>query len=118
MALHNATKVKRSGAKKPQARKSADRPRGAAEAVVDRSAAVAKSWKNKDVAAARSVKHKVKVAGVEYRSVLAAFEALKLDVNKHIGFRAELKASESGRKTFTDEKGNKHQFALVAAAAA
>lgn len=56
------------------------------------------SWANETVAAARAVKNKVKVGGEVYRSVLQAFQELKLDVNKHIKFRAELKAK--GRATF------------------
>lgn len=71
--------------------------------------AIAASWQNKNVAAARSKKDKVKVDGVEHRSVLAAFEALKLPISKHIPFRAKLKAQ--GRATFDG-----HTFTIVKAA--
>lgn len=55
---------------------------------------------------ARRVKNHVRVAGVEYRSVAAAFEALGLPMNKHIKFRAKLKAS--GAETFDG-----HDFIIV-----
>lgn len=77
----------------------------------DRSAAIAASWEDKKVAAARAARHAVKVAGETYKSVKAAFEALKLPLSKHIKFRGELKTE--GRKTFVDDKGNKHNFILV-----
>lgn len=68
--------------------------------------ATKRSWANKTVAKARSVKHRVKVGGVEYKSTRAAFEALKLDLNRHSAFRVELKAA--GRKKFGE-----HTFTLV-----
>lgn len=70
--------------------------------------AIADSWKNKGVAAARSTKNKVKVGGEVYRSVAAAFEALKLPMSKHIAFRAKLK--QQGRATFEG-----HTFTVVPA---
>lgn len=78
-----------------------------------RGEAIAASWGNKKTAAARSLKQKVKVDGVEYNSVAAAFEALKLPLGQHIKFRMELKASAGGRKTFETDKGKKHVFSLV-----
>jgi hypothetical protein len=69
----------------------------------DRSAAIALSWSDKEVAAARSLKQRVVVAGKgEFRSVKEAFESLGLPLNKHIKFRAELKAE--GSKTFDGRK--------------
>lgn len=89
--------------------KSAAKKKADKEATVSRSDAVSASWEDPAVKEARSTKNKVKVAGVEYRSVKSAFEALKLPLEKHIGFRAELKAS--GRKTFDG-----HVFTIVASA--
>lgn len=70
------------------------------------SASIAASWQDKAVALARSTKNKVKVGGEEYRSVAAAFEALKLPMSKHIPFRAKLKAH--GRAAFEG-----HTFTIV-----
>lgn len=70
------------------------------------SSSIKDSWNDKKVAAARAKKDKVRVGGQTYRSVLAAFEALRLPVSKHIKFRAELKAS--GRKDFSG-----HTFTIV-----
>lgn len=92
---------KKSPAKKT-ARKASDKPQ---------SASIAKSWTNKAVAEARATKNKVKVNGTEYRSVLDAFEQLKLPVGQHITFRMALK--ETGRKVFETEKGVKHTFTIV-----
>ena len=50
----------------------------------------------------------MRVGGVEYRSVKDAFEKLKLPLEKHIRFRAELKAN--GKATFDG-----HKFMLVVA---
>lgn len=68
--------------------------------------ATKKSWSDKKVAEARSTKNKVMVAGVEYKSVRAAFQALKLPDSKHIKFRGELKAA--GRAEFEG-----HKFKIV-----
>lgn len=84
--------------KQPKANKPAST---AAESIAD-------SWKDKSVAAARSTKNKVKVGGEVYRSVAAAFEALKLPMSKHIAFRAKLK--QQGRATFEG-----HTFTVVPA---
>lgn len=72
----------------------------------DASKAVAKTWEDAEVRAARSLKQKVSVGGTLYRSVRQAFEALHLPDSKHVKFRGELKASKTakfkhGDKTFT-----------------
>lgn len=77
----------------------------------DRSAAIAKSWTNKGVAAARSKKDHVKVGGTEYRSTAAAFEDLGLPMGRHIPFRMELK--EKGRAVYKDEKKGNLTFTIV-----
>lgn len=56
-----------------------------------RSEAIAKTWLDEEVRAKRSTRHIVKVDGVEYRSVRAAFVALNLPLKEHIKFRMELK---------------------------
>lgn len=56
-----------------------------------RSAAIAESWADPAVKAKRSARHKVRVDGVEFRSVAAAFEALGLPMNQHVKFRGSLK---------------------------
>jgi hypothetical protein len=58
-----------------------------------RSAAIAASWTDSETAAKRAQRHAVRVAGQEFRSVRAAFAALKLPISKHIKFRMELKAA-------------------------
>lgn len=83
-------------------------------APADRSAAIAKSWKNKTTAAARNTKDRVKTGGVEYRSVQAAFAALGVAESAVIPFRKELK--EKGRAVLTLEDGAKHTFTIVAKA--
>lgn len=77
-------------------------PKTAAE----RSAAIANTWTDPAIKAARSVRNRVTVDGVEYRSVLAAFKALDLQVSRHVPFRQKLKASETGKANFQVE-GNK-----------
>ena len=72
-----------------------------------RSAAISDTWKDKKVAAARSLRSNVKVNGTEYKSVLKAFVALGLPVNKHIKFRGDLKAA--GKAEFAG-----HKFVIVA----
>ncbi len=57
------------------------------------SVAIAKSWQDPSVKAARSERHAVVVNKVQYRSVLQAFTELGLPVNKHIAFRGQLKAA-------------------------
>lgn len=89
--------------------KSAAKKKAEKEATVSRSDAIKVSWEDPAVKAARSIKNKVKVGGVEYRSLKAAFEALNLPVKKHLAFRLELKAA--GRKTFEG-----HVFTIVPSA--
>ena len=57
------------------------------------SEAIAKSWTDPTVAAARAERHHVVVGGVEYRSVAHAFTELALPMEKHIAFRGQLKAA-------------------------
>lgn len=70
----------------------------AAKTAKEIAAAVSATWRDKEIAAARSTKSKVKVGGEIYRSVAAAFTDLKLNFNKHAAFRKLLK--EQGRATF------------------
>ena len=91
-AVMEKTKRVRAKAAKKATKASAKKAAG----TVDRSAAIAETWRNKKVAAARSLKHKVKVGGEIYNSVKAAFEALKLPLGQHIRFRGELKAAPNG----------------------
>jgi hypothetical protein len=68
-------------------------PKAAAAPSADRSAAIAATWADPEVAAARAQRSKVVVEGRgEFRSVKAAFIALGLPVSKHIPFRMQLKA--------------------------
>jgi hypothetical protein len=110
----STTKQSEKSAKaKPAAKKvrrASDKPAAKGEAA-DRSDAIAKSWTNKAVAAARSTKNKVKVGGTEYRSTAAAFEALGLPMGTCIAFRMALK--ETGRKVYETDKGVKHIFTVV-----
>lgn len=59
-----------------------------------RSAGIAKSWQDPEVAAKRSQRNGCRVDGVEYRSVRAAFVALDLPLSFHIVFRGQLKAQK------------------------
>ena len=74
--------------------------RASDKTAADRSAAIAESWKNAAVAAARATRHGVRVtdprggSGV-YRSVHEAFVALNLPLGRHIKFRGQLKAAGS-----------------------
>lgn len=60
--------------------------------------AIAASWADPEVKAARATRHHVTVNGVEYRSVREAFRALGLPDSKHIKFRMDLKAT--GKQAF------------------
>ena len=90
-----------------------------AAAPVDRSKTVAKTWKDPKVAAARATHHAVKVGKETYRSVFAAFQALKLPEGRCIPFRAKLKAQGIGGSldfVVVDpktEKETKTKFTLV-----
>jgi len=78
-------------------------------ASADRSRAIAQSWTNPAVAAARAQRTGVTVTvseGTEllhghYRSVLHAFQVLGLDVRGHIKFRMALKAA--GKLAYNDK---------------
>lgn len=85
--------------------------RKAAAQSSDRSAAIAASWTNKKVAAARATRHAVRVTDPRggqgnYKSVREAFMVLALPIGQHIKFRGALKAS--GKAEF-----NKFKFALI-----
>lgn len=73
------------------------------------SAAIAKSWADPAVKAARSARHAVVVAGSRYSSVRAAFAALGLELRAHTRVRSELVANGAA------EFGG-HKFALAPAA--
>jgi hypothetical protein len=72
---------------KPAAKKAAPAPGK------DRGAAIAESWKNKKVAAARATRHAVRVEDKTYKSVREAFMVLALPLGQHIKFRGALKAA-------------------------
>ncbi|TXH50795.1 MAG: hypothetical protein E6Q97_19680 [Desulfurellales bacterium] len=76
-----------------------------------RSKAIAATWENDQIAAARSARDNVAVDGVgTFRSVAAAFKQLGLPMSKHIKFRIEVKANGSGVfKYGTDE----YEFRIV-----
>jgi len=72
-----------------------------------RSTAVAASWSDAGVKAARSQRNGVLVNGkTEYKSVRAAFVALGLPIGSHIKFRMKLKAD--GKAEFDG-----HEFVLM-----
>jgi hypothetical protein len=48
------------------------------------------TWKDPSIKAARAKRYNVEVAGVRYRSVSAAFKALRLPLAKYAPFRMEL----------------------------
>lgn len=64
-----------------------------------RSNAIALTWKDAQVAAKRAKRDSVTANGAPYKSVRAAFKALRLPIEKHIKFRMELK--EKGEAIFT-----------------
>lgn len=85
--------------------------RKAAAKSSDRSAAIAASWTNKKVAAARATRHGVRVTDPRggqgnYKSVREAFMVLALPIGQHIKFRGALKAA--GKAEF-----GKFKFALI-----
>ncbi len=73
----------------------------------DRSAAIAATWEDPSVKAARSERSHVSVGGSTFRSVRDAFIHLGLPLEKHIKFRGQLKAA--GTMKFGD-----HTFTIVA----
>ena len=104
-----ATKTK-AAAKKPAAKAKVAKvakPKDEKARLANYSAGAIRSWENKSVAASRSARHKVKVGGEEYRSVMAAFKAIELPLAKHQKFRKELK--EKGQMKFEG-----HTFKIVA----
>lgn len=76
----------------------------------NRSESTAASWHNKAIAAKRKERTHVRVGGEEYRSVGAAFLALKLPMGKMIPFRMEVK--KSGRSVFTHD-GKSYTFTVA-----
>jgi hypothetical protein len=74
-----------------------------------RSAAISNSWNNPEVAAKRAARNTVSVDGTIFGSVLKAFQALQLNVKKHIAFRAILK--EDGKADFVQD-GTTYHFEL------
>jgi len=86
------------------------------DSAADRSAAIAASWQDPKVRAARAERRPVKVGGEVYKSVPAAFVALGLPLSNVVRFRMGLKASDSGRAVFETDKGVKHTFVLQPAA--
>lgn len=73
------------------------------------SAAIAQTWDDPAVRAARTARHHVKVGDVVYRSVAAAFKALNLDFKHHAKFRAQLVNGEAN-------EFDGHKFRIVDAA--
>lgn len=74
------------------------RPVRKAAASPERSASIAASWQDKQVAAARAARHAVEVVTpdgkkVSHRSVREAFMVLALPIGQHIKFRGALKAA-------------------------
>ena len=65
----------------------------AEDAAAMRSGAVAKTWQDPEVAAARKARNAVEVEGVRYGSVGKAFVALGLSMNRCVPFRMKLKAA-------------------------
>lgn len=67
-----------------------------------RAESITNSWKDPAVAAKRAERHAVRVDGHEYRSMMAAFQALGLPTSKLVKFRMRLKAegklTEFGRE--------------------
>lgn len=62
-----------------------------------RGKAIAATWENDQIAAARSARDNVAVDGHgTFRSVAAAFKALGLPMSKHIKFRIEVKSNGTG----------------------
>lgn len=71
-------------------------------ASASRSASIAASWADPEVRTERSVRTRVLVDGVEYRSVAQAFAKLGLSMGAHIRFRMDLKAA--GKLTYLGHK--------------
>jgi hypothetical protein len=58
------------------------------------------------------VRQKVRVGKTLYNSVFKAFEAIGLSIPAHPKFRAELKKTKDGKKTY-EERGKKYLFEIV-----
>ena len=82
------------------------KPAKKASPAKDRGEAIAQSWKDKKVAAARATRHAVRVEDKTYKSVREAFMVLALPLGQHIKFRGALKAA--GKAEFAG-----HKFQLV-----
>lgn len=91
----------------PKAKKVAE---GEGAAAADLSAAVAATWNDPDVRAARAARYQVQVGKDTYGSVRKAFAALGLPDNKHVAFRGQLAKAGTG-------EFNGHKFKVVPAAA-
>ena len=79
----------------------------------DRSKAIAKTWKDPAVAAARATHHGVRVGKETYRSVKAAFTALGLPLGRRGPFRSLLKAQGIGGALVFEHDGGKVKFTLI-----
>lgn len=103
--------AKPKAAAKPKAEKKAAKPKAEPGKIsVARSKGISDSWNDPAIAAKRAQRNGAQVAGEKYRSVKAAFLALKLPLEKHIAFRMSLK--ESGKETF-ERNGKKYNFVLT-----
>lgn len=76
------------------------KPYGSSAPSATRSEAIAESWKDPAVAAARAKRYKVYADGQLYKSVPEAFRALKLPMSKHIAFRGALRDAATGVLVF------------------
>jgi hypothetical protein len=76
-----------------------------------RSKAIAATWENDKIAAARSARDNVSVEGKgTFRSVAAAFKQLGLPMSKHIKFRIEVKANGTGTFKYGEDE---YEFRVV-----
>lgn len=105
-----AKKAAAPAAKKPNGKKPAAAKKAA---TADRSAAISASWQDPKVYAARIERTAVKVGADTYKSVPAAFDALKLPLGRMVRFRQALKAA--GKAVFETDAGDKIKFSVVAA---
>ena len=85
---------------------------------MNKSEAIAKSWKNPKTRGKRSNRYPVRVNGKEYKSVPAAFEALGLPKSKRIRFRGELVAASGfanpkNRALIFEREGVEYKFEIV-----
>lgn len=81
-----------------------------------RSEAIARSWADVKVRAARAARHPVEVNGKQFKSVSAAWRELAIEpdhFNRHIRFRGELVAK--GRAEYVNDAGKKFAFTTVGA---